>query len=84
MTVRLIDRSAVILGGTPVPSGVIVPLRMLMEHLEAGDRLDDVLDDCPTISMEQGEYREVNESECRHDAEAFFGKPRTELALHQN
>ena len=36
-----------ILGGTPVFSGTRVPVRILIEHLEAGDRIDDFLDKLP-------------------------------------
>ena len=50
---RLIDRNPDILGGTPVFSGTRVPVRILMEHLEAGDRLDDFLEDYPTVSRDQ-------------------------------
>ena len=42
-----------ILGGTPVFSGTRVPVRILIEYLEAGDRLDDFLDSFPTVSREQ-------------------------------
>ena len=52
MTEKLIDRNPDILGGTPVFSGTRVPVRILMEHLEAGDRLDDFLD-YPTVTREQ-------------------------------
>ena len=40
MTDKLISRNPEILGGTPVFSGTRVPVRILMVHLEAGDRLD--------------------------------------------
>ena len=53
MTDQLIDRNPDILGGTPVFSGTRVPVRILMEHLEAGDRLDEFLDDYPTVTREQ-------------------------------
>ena len=53
MTDTLIDRNPNILGGTPVFEGTRVPVRILMEHLEAGDRLDDFLDDYPTVSRQQ-------------------------------
>lgn len=46
----LIDRNPEILGGTPVFAGTRVPVRVLLEHLEAGDRLDDFLDDFPSVS----------------------------------
>ena len=52
MADRLIDRNPDILGGTPVFSGTRVPVRILMEHLEAGDRLDEFLDDYPTVTRE--------------------------------
>ena len=53
MTEKIIDRNPDILGGTPVFSGTRVPVRILMEHLEAGDRLDDFLGDYPTVTREQ-------------------------------
>ena len=53
MTDKLIDRNPDILGGTPVFTGTRVPVRILMEHLEAGDRLDEFLDDYPTVSRGQ-------------------------------
>ena len=53
MTDGLIDRNPDILGGTPVFSGTRVPVRILMEHLEAGDRLDEFLEDYPTVSRSQ-------------------------------
>ncbi len=48
-----IDRNPDILGDTPVFAGTRVPVRILMEHLEAGDRLDDFLDDYPSVSRDQ-------------------------------
>lgn len=53
MTDTLIDRNPDILGGTPVFAGTRVPVRILMEHLEAGDRLEDFLADYPTVSRHQ-------------------------------
>ena len=53
MANTLIDRNPDILGGTPVFAGTRVPVRILMEHLEAGDRLDDFLADFPTVSQSQ-------------------------------
>ena len=50
---KVIDRRPDILGGTPVFSGTRVPVRILIEHLEAGDRLDDFLDSFPTVSRSQ-------------------------------
>lgn len=41
-----------ILGGTPVFVGTRVPVRILFEHLEAGDSLEIFLEDFPTVSRE--------------------------------
>jgi uncharacterized protein (DUF433 family) len=40
------------LGGIPVFKGTRVPVKTLIDYLEAGDRLDDFLDDFPTVSRE--------------------------------
>ena len=53
MTEKLIDRNPDILGGTPVFGGTRVPVRILMEHLEAGDRVEDFLNDYPTVTRGQ-------------------------------
>lgn len=37
----IINKDPGILGGTPVFAGTRVPIRILFEHLEAGDSLDD-------------------------------------------
>lgn len=50
---QLIERSDEILGGTPVFAGTRVPVRTLIEYLEAGDRLDDFLEDFPTVTHDQ-------------------------------
>jgi uncharacterized protein (DUF433 family) len=42
-----------ILGGTPVFVGTRVPVRTLLDYLEAGDSLDDFLEDFPSVSREQ-------------------------------
>jgi uncharacterized protein (DUF433 family) len=42
-----------ILGGTPVFPGTRVPVQTLIDYLEAGDRLDDFLQDFPTVSRKQ-------------------------------
>ena len=41
-----------ILGGTPVFIGTRVPVRILFEHLEAGDPLEVFLQDFPSVSRE--------------------------------
>ncbi|MCY4613362.1 MAG: DUF433 domain-containing protein [Nitrospira sp.] len=53
MTDKLINKAPEILGGTPVFSETRVPIRILIEYLEAGDRLDDFLESYPTVSRHQ-------------------------------
>ena len=53
MTDKLINKDPEILGGTPVFFGTRVPIRILIEYLEAGDRLDDFLESYPTVSRTQ-------------------------------
>ncbi|MDE0179547.1 MAG: DUF433 domain-containing protein [Gammaproteobacteria bacterium] len=53
MSDELIERNPKILCGAPVFSGTRVPVQILMDHLEAGDCLDDFLDDYPTVSRGQ-------------------------------
>ncbi len=45
-------RDPEILGGTPVFAGTRVPVRVLFEHLAAGDSLDVFLTDFPSVSRE--------------------------------
>jgi len=42
-----------VLGGTAVFAGTRVPVQTLIDYLEAGDRLDEFLDDFPSVSREQ-------------------------------
>jgi uncharacterized protein (DUF433 family) len=42
-----------ILGGTPVFVGTRVPMKTLLDYLEAGDSLDVFLDHFPSVSREQ-------------------------------
>ena len=42
-----------ILGGTPVFKGTRVPIKVLMDYLEAGDGLEIFLDHFPTVSRER-------------------------------
>ena len=49
----LINRDPEILGGTPVFFGTRVPVRVLIDYMEAGDTLDEFLDNHPTVSRDQ-------------------------------
>ena len=42
-----------VLSGTPVFVGTRVPAQTLIDYLEAGDPLDDFLQDFPTVSRDQ-------------------------------
>ena len=42
-----------ILGGVPVFVGTRVPVKSLYDYLEAGDSLDEFLDDFPAVTREQ-------------------------------
>ena len=42
-----------ILGGMPVFVGTRVPVKSLFDHLEAGDSLDEFLEDFPSVSRAQ-------------------------------
>jgi uncharacterized protein (DUF433 family) len=52
-THRPIQTDLDILGGTPVFAGTRVPVRTLLDYLEAGDTLDEFLNHFPTVSREQ-------------------------------
>jgi len=51
----VITSSPAILGGAPVFKGTRVPVRSLFEYLEAGQSLDEFLDDFPTVKREQAQ-----------------------------
>ncbi|MFO0842124.1 MAG: DUF433 domain-containing protein [Gemmataceae bacterium] len=42
-----------ILGGTPVFVGTRVPVRALLDYLEAGESLHEFLEDFPSVTREQ-------------------------------
>ncbi len=52
-TQELIISSPDILGGTPVFIGTRVPVKNLTDYIEAGDTLNEFLDDFPSVSREQ-------------------------------
>ena len=53
MTNPVITTDPDILSGALVFAGTRVPVRILFEHLEAGDRIEDFLDSFPTVSKTQ-------------------------------
>ncbi|HEY6224064.1 MAG TPA: DUF433 domain-containing protein [Gemmatimonadales bacterium] len=50
---RVVHSDPEILGGTPVFVGTRVPVKNLIDYLEAGDSLEEFLDAFPTVSREQ-------------------------------
>lgn len=53
MNQSVINRDPKILGGTPVFRGTRVPIKAIFDYLEAGDSLDEFLDDFPSVAREQ-------------------------------
>ena len=49
----VISRSPDVMGGTPVFAGTRVPVQTLLDHLEAGDSIDDFLGGYPSVSRDQ-------------------------------
>ena len=49
----VITCDAEILSGTPVFKSTRVPIKNLIDYLEAGDSLDEFLDDFPSVSRDQ-------------------------------
>ncbi|MBD2773746.1 DUF433 domain-containing protein [Iningainema tapete] len=50
---RVVHSDPDILGGTPVFVGTRVPMKTLLDYLEAGDSLDEFLDHFPSVKREQ-------------------------------
>ena len=50
---QIVQRSSKILGGTAVFAGTRVPIQTLLDYIKAGDRLDDFLDEFPTVTREK-------------------------------
>lgn len=53
MEKQVVERSSDVLGGTPVFAGTRVPVQTLLDYLEGGERLDDFLDNFPTVARSQ-------------------------------
>lgn len=52
---QVFHRDPEILGGTPVFTGTRVPVESLVQHLKHGKRLEEFLDDFPSVRREQAE-----------------------------
>jgi uncharacterized protein (DUF433 family) len=53
MSQSVICRDPEVMGGTPVFCGTRVPVQTLIEHLEAGDSIDEFLEGFPTVTRTQ-------------------------------
>ena len=53
LTSRIIHSDPDILGGTPVFVGTRVPIKTLLDYLEAGDSLEVFLDHFPSVTHKQ-------------------------------
>jgi len=42
-----------IMGGTPVFAGTRVPIQTLFDYIEGGDKIEDFLDDYPSVNSTQ-------------------------------
>jgi uncharacterized protein (DUF433 family) len=49
----VVSRDPEVMNGALVFAGTRVPVEVLVQHLKAGDTLDDFLDDFPSVSREQ-------------------------------
>lgn len=52
-TSRIVHSDPDILGGTPVFIGTRVPIKILLDYLEAGDSLNEFLDHFPSVTRQQ-------------------------------
>jgi uncharacterized protein (DUF433 family) len=52
-TTHVVHSDPDILGGTQVFMGTRVPIKTLLDYLEAGDSLDEFLDHFPSVKREQ-------------------------------
>lgn len=53
MKEKTIARDPDVMGGTPCFAGTRVPVRTLLDYLEAGDSIGDFLEGFPTVRREQ-------------------------------
>ena len=53
MKLKVISNQQDVMGGTAVFAGTRVPVQTLIDYLQAGDNIDDFLEDFPTVKREQ-------------------------------
>jgi uncharacterized protein (DUF433 family) len=52
---EIISRDPEVMGGVPVFAGTRIPVQSLVDHLLAGDTIEDFLEGFPSVSREQAE-----------------------------
>jgi uncharacterized protein (DUF433 family) len=60
---NIIVKDPNVLGGTPLFRNTRVPFQALLDYLEGGQRLDDFLNDFPTVSREEA-IAALEEAKC--------------------
>jgi len=53
MKLSIVSIDPEIMGGTPCFSGTRVPIQTLLDYVEAGDSIDEFLDDFPSVGHEK-------------------------------
>jgi uncharacterized protein (DUF433 family) len=53
MEQTVVSRNPEIMGGAPVFAGTRVPVQTLLDYLEAGDTIDEVLEGFPSVTRAQ-------------------------------
>ena len=53
LKLKVIQQSPEIMGGTPVFENTRVPIQTLFDYLEAGDTIDEFIEDFPTVIKTQ-------------------------------
>jgi uncharacterized protein (DUF433 family) len=50
---KIVTRNPEVMNGALVFAGTRVPVEILIQHLKAGDSIDDFLEDFPTVTRDQ-------------------------------
>ncbi len=53
MSTSVVSCDSAVMGGAPVFVGTRVPIQTLLDHLEAGDSINDFLEGYPTVTRQQ-------------------------------
>lgn len=53
MKKKVVSVDPEVMGGTPCFTGTRVPVQTLLDYIEAGDSIDEFLEDFPTVTRQQ-------------------------------